>query len=112
MTSITINPYTRQPYSEFVDKPPLTNPNDWNARIHVPHLKALPTTGLFWALTDEGETHEVSYDATATYWLGKDHWSRQDGEQGMWTADEIVGWSTDHDDIEEAAMLFLLAVSQ
>lgn len=30
----------------------------------------------------------------------------------IWTADEIVGWSTDHDDIEEAAMLFLLAVSQ
>jgi hypothetical protein len=25
----------------------------------------------------------------------------------MWTADEIVGWSTDYEDIEEAAMLFL-----
>lgn len=107
MTDITINPYTRQPYSEFVDKPPLQNPADWNARIHVPHLAPIPKEGEFYILTDEGEVHEVGYYAEASWWMCKDTWGRNDGEAGMWTADEIVGWSTDLEDIEEAAMLFL-----
>ena len=92
-----------------VDRIPLHNPQDWNARIHVPHLAPMPLKGLIWIITDEGEVHEVAYDETASFWLNWDHWSRQDGESGMWKSEEIAGWSTDREDIEEAAMLYLLA---
>lgn len=94
---------------EFDDGAPLTNPNDWNARIHGPHLTPLPRDGEFYILTDDGLTFQVGYYAEASWWMRKDTWGRNDGESGMWTADEIVGWSRDHEDIEEAAMLFLLA---
>ena len=106
--SIGITHY-QDPRTGAVDRIPLTNPNDWNARIHVPHLTPLPKDGEFYILTDEGEVQEVGYHDTATWWMGKDTWSRNDGEPGWWMADEIVGWSRDHEDIEEAASLFLEA---
>ncbi len=104
--SIGITHY-QDPRTGAVDRIPLVNPLDWNARIHVPHLAPIPKDGEFYILTDEGEVHEVGYYAEASWWMCKDTWGRNDGEAGMWTADEIVGWSTDREDIEEAAMLFL-----
>lgn len=91
------------------DRIPLTNPGDWNARIHVANSvgKPYPRDREFWAITDEGQAVQVSYHTEAFYWTGRDQWGRTDGESGSWEADELVGWSDDQEDAEEAAALFL-----
>lgn len=96
-----------------VDRVPLTDPQDWNARLHVvngsPLAKPYPLAKLFWIVTDTAEAHEVSYDREATYWCNPQHgpyFSRQDGEPGCWGADEIVGWADSCEDAEEAAELY------
>jgi hypothetical protein len=94
-----------------VDRIPLTDPLDWNARLHVANGNGqpYPLDGMFWAVTDQGRAVEVSYDEDATFWMPADnapYFSRQDGEPGTYGADEIVGWTLSCEDAEEAAALF------
>jgi hypothetical protein len=95
-----------------VDRIPLTDPLDWSARLYVANSagRPYPLDKLFWIVTDQGEAVEVHYDREATFWCPAEsgpYFSRQDGEAACWSADEIVGWSFDSEDAEEAAALFL-----
>lgn len=93
-----------------VDRIPLTDPLDWNARLNssdtLPMEYGFPLSGfLIWIVTDDCKAVEVAYDPEAHYWTGRHVWSRQDGEPGSWEADEILGWTDDAEDAEEAAAL-------
>lgn len=88
---------------------------DWNGKLSVvngsPLSTPYPANRLFWAVTEEGEAVEVAYDATASFWLNKDTYSRQDGEPGHWSGDELAGWCDSQEDAEEAAELYLQVVA-
>ncbi len=91
-----------------VDRIPL-EPQDWNARIHAGCQMELPKDRAIWIVTEDGEAHEVAYSDAAKLYLHEDWWDRQDGESGQWQRDEIVGWTDDYEDAEEAAALFTKA---
>lgn len=93
--------YDPQSPSDRADHEPESGPGDWNGKLYV--NRPMPTSGLFWIVTDEAEAHEVSFDATATFWTGANTYSRQGGEQGSWTDGEILGWTMSGEDAEEAA---------
>lgn len=66
-----------------------------------------PRDRLIWALGDEGNVMEVSYNRDASYWLGDVVFSRQDGEAGSFEGDDMIGWSDDRLAVEGAAERFL-----
>ena len=84
---------------------------DWNGKLHVvngsPLAKPFPADRLFWAVTDEGEVVEIAFNDMATLYLGRPHYSRQDGEPGCWEADDFLGWCDSYDDACEVAALYL-----
>lgn len=65
---------------------------------------------LFWAVMFEGEVLELAYDSTAASYLGKDQWSRQDGEPGCFDRDEIFGWCKTQHHAEAAAKCLTRAI--
>ena len=86
---------------------------DWNGKLHMPQRpegKPFPN-GLFWAVTQEGEVEQLSYDHDATYWLGArdgmEYYSRNDGESGTYGDGELIGWTDSYEDACEAAKLYL-----
>ena len=86
-----------------VDRIPLTNPLDWNARISTSEP---PRDRFVWIVTWEGGVYWVSYYPEASWWLRKPVWARDDGETpNSFEADEIAGWTSDQEDAEEAAAL-------
>ena len=91
--------------SDRLDLEPDDPPIDWNGKIFVNRPK--PVSGEFWIVTESGDVHEVAYDDMASMFLRHDQYSRQDGEPGSWSDDEIIGWTTNQEDAEEAAELFL-----
>lgn len=90
-----------------VDRIPLTDPMDWNARLHVVNSvgKPFPRDRMFWIVTEDNEVHEVAYSLDHQLYTGRETYCRQDGESGSWEPDEILGWTDDQEDAEEAAAL-------
>jgi hypothetical protein len=90
-----------------VDRIPLTDPMDWNCRLHVVNSvgKPFPRDRMFWIVTADNEAHEVAYSPEHHLYTGRETYCRQDGESGSWEPDEILGWTDDQEDAEEAASL-------
>lgn len=61
-----------------------------------------PQNRMIWALGFEGNVLEVHHDHDASYWFG-DTFSRQDGEAGGFSNDEMIGWHDDRLIVEAAA---------
>ncbi len=64
--------------------------------------EGLPIDKEVYIITDVGDVQEVQFDTEASYWVCKNCWSRNDGESGYWSEDEIVGWSHFRDLAEKA----------
>lgn len=90
-----------------IDRIPLTDPMDWNARLHVANSvgRPYPRDRMFWIVTEDNEVHEVAYSYDHQLYTGHETYCRQDGESSSWEPDEILGWTDDQEDAEEAAML-------
>lgn len=103
--------YDHQSPSDRADHAPDVPVADWSGKLFV--TAPPPRDREFWIVTDEGKALQVAYDEQATFWLPAEHgpyFSRTDGEAGCYGADEIVGWTTDAEDAEEAARLLMAAV--
>lgn len=107
-----LSPSDRADIESFREAPP-ADPADWNARIHAtngsPLAQPLPVDRVFYAITQEAQAVEVAFCDQTLFWTGAEVWSRVDGESGSWSADEIVGWSDDYEDAQEAARLLAQA---
>lgn len=101
--------YATDPRTGAEDRIPLTDPMDWNGRLHVvnssPLSKPYPRDRMFWIVTDDCKAVEVAYSADHQLYTGRETYCRQDGESGSWEPDEIFGWTDDAEDAVEAAAL-------
>jgi hypothetical protein len=68
-----------------------------------------PKDKHFWALTADGEVQWLGCSHDHWLYSKRDVWQRDDGEPGEWEADDLIGWTTDQADAEEAAKLLAQA---